>query len=210
MTQVVLPYRPVAGDPEDVSQIMADFDAILTVLNGDVRNDNISALAAIAITKLAGGNAGDVLEMAGSVPTWTKACYAKGRRNAGQTLPHAAHTPIAFDVEDADTDTMLDVSGGTPSRIVAKTAGKFMVAGQVSFPAATAGPRYAYIRKGGSIILAGAEVNSVTAPDNTVINPSDIVPLAVGEYVEIIGYQVSGGGSLAGCAGFLSAYRMGA
>lgn len=53
MTQVVLPYRPVAGDPEDVAQVMADFDSILNVVNGDLRDDNISPSAAIAVSKLA-------------------------------------------------------------------------------------------------------------------------------------------------------------
>lgn len=53
MTLVTLPYRPQDGDPEDVSQIIADFDAILAVLNGDVRDDNISPAAGIDYAKLA-------------------------------------------------------------------------------------------------------------------------------------------------------------
>ena len=53
MTQIVLPYRPVAGDPEDISQVIADFDSILTVVNGDLRDDNISPSAAIQASKLA-------------------------------------------------------------------------------------------------------------------------------------------------------------
>src|SRR5262245_59591191 len=53
MAQVVLPFRPVAGDPEDVSQIMADFDALLSVVNGGLQDDNIAASAAIAASKIA-------------------------------------------------------------------------------------------------------------------------------------------------------------
>jgi len=209
MTQVALPFRPIAGDPEDISQVMADFDAILTVLNGDIRNDNIATLAAIAVAKLAAGSNGDRLEMVGGVPTWIKTARARAHRSS-VTLAHAAHTAIPFDVEDADTDSIVDVAGGTPSRFVIKTAGTYMVSGSVFFPPGTAGPRYAYLRKQGTTALNGIEVPAVASPDNTVLSPNDIVSMAVNEYLELIGYQVSGGGSLAGCSANLSVYRMGA
>ena len=94
MTQISLPFNEVAGGPEDISHVMADFAAILAVVNGDIRNDNVNAsaaiaysklnltnaikngdidpAAAIAVTKLAGGSAGQVLKSAGAVPTWSK------------------------------------------------------------------------------------------------------------------------------------------
>lgn len=53
MTQINIPHRPNPGDPEDIGQILADFDAITNVVNSDLRDDNISALAAIAAAKLA-------------------------------------------------------------------------------------------------------------------------------------------------------------
>lgn len=42
MTLVTLPYRPSNLDPEDISQIVADFDSVLNVLNGDIREDNLA------------------------------------------------------------------------------------------------------------------------------------------------------------------------
>ncbi len=56
MTLVTLPYRTqlAAGQPEDVGQVLANFDAILSVLNGDIRNDNLAAAAAITASKLSG------------------------------------------------------------------------------------------------------------------------------------------------------------
>jgi hypothetical protein len=55
MTLVTLPYRTslAGGQPEVIAQILADFDAILAVINGDLRNDNVSSAAGIAIPKLA-------------------------------------------------------------------------------------------------------------------------------------------------------------
>ena len=43
----------VSGMPEDISQVLANFNAIATVLNGGVDNTNINAAAAIDQTKLA-------------------------------------------------------------------------------------------------------------------------------------------------------------
>jgi hypothetical protein len=44
----------VAGQPEDISVVLANFQAIAAVLNGGIDNANINAAAAIAISKLAG------------------------------------------------------------------------------------------------------------------------------------------------------------
>src|SRR5438105_4986751 len=43
-----------AGQPEDVSQVVANLQAIQTVLNGGIDDVNIRSTAAIAISKLAG------------------------------------------------------------------------------------------------------------------------------------------------------------
>jgi microcystin-dependent protein len=42
MTLIVYPFRPVPGDPEDVTQIMANFDAITAVVNGGITSENIA------------------------------------------------------------------------------------------------------------------------------------------------------------------------
>lgn len=43
-----------SGQPEDISVVLANLQAIATVLNGGVDNSNINAAAAIAASKLAG------------------------------------------------------------------------------------------------------------------------------------------------------------
>ena len=43
----------VAGQPEDISQVLANFQAIQAVLNGGIDNSNINAAAAIAYSKIA-------------------------------------------------------------------------------------------------------------------------------------------------------------
>jgi hypothetical protein len=56
VTLVTLPYRTqlAAGQSEDIGMVLADFDAILSVVNGDIRNDNISGSAGIAASKISG------------------------------------------------------------------------------------------------------------------------------------------------------------
>jgi microcystin-dependent protein len=70
MTLVTLPFRPKPGDPEDVTQIMADFDAILAVLNGGLGGDNISPTAGIPVSKIQPGTEGQVVTTVGGVPVW--------------------------------------------------------------------------------------------------------------------------------------------
>ncbi len=51
---IVSPTSLQAGQPEDVSVILANLQAIASVLNGGIDNANINPAAAIAISKLAG------------------------------------------------------------------------------------------------------------------------------------------------------------
>lgn len=59
MTLITLPYRPTAGSAEDISQIIADFDAVLAVVNGGLKDDNVHAAAAVALSKLSAVGAAD-------------------------------------------------------------------------------------------------------------------------------------------------------
>lgn len=51
---IVSPGSMVAGQPEDISAVLANLTAIAAVLNGGLDNSNINAAAAIALSKLAG------------------------------------------------------------------------------------------------------------------------------------------------------------
>lgn len=52
MTLITLPYNEVEGGPSDISEVMADFDAIVALLNGGLQDDNVAADAALLISKL--------------------------------------------------------------------------------------------------------------------------------------------------------------
>lgn len=78
MTIVTLPFRTElqGGQAEDIGMVLADFDAILAVLNGDIRNDNIAAAAAIAISKLAIGGTPDGTKVLRDDATWAATAAA--------------------------------------------------------------------------------------------------------------------------------------
>ena len=44
----------VAGQPEDISPVLANFDALAALLNGNLDNSNFNAAGALALSKLAG------------------------------------------------------------------------------------------------------------------------------------------------------------
>jgi len=51
---VISPSAMQAGQPEDISVVLANFSAIATVLNGGIDNSNIAVAAAIQASKFAG------------------------------------------------------------------------------------------------------------------------------------------------------------
>lgn len=66
---IVSPGSLVAGQPEDISVVLANFQAIATILNGGLDNANLNASAGIAISKLASYPA-DATKYARGDGTW--------------------------------------------------------------------------------------------------------------------------------------------
>lgn len=58
MTQISYPYTLTPGQPENISQVQADFDHIKTVVNGGLDNGNIAANAGIVGSKLRAARVG--------------------------------------------------------------------------------------------------------------------------------------------------------
>lgn len=85
-----IPYNPQAGDPEDISQIMADFGAILFVLNGNLDETNVGAGLVYSPAKIKGGGA-----VPGHAMIWNGSNWAPQmifNRNVGATPPGSPST----------------------------------------------------------------------------------------------------------------------
>jgi microcystin-dependent protein len=62
--------NPVSGTEIEAGLLATNFSDLQTLLNGGLDNDNITAGAGIAVTKLAGGSDTQVLTMSGSTVGW--------------------------------------------------------------------------------------------------------------------------------------------
>jgi hypothetical protein len=79
---VLSPSAMAAGQPEDISVVLGNFQAIAAIINGGLDNGNLNAAAAIAISKLAGYPA-DVTKVLKGDGTWA----APASITIGLTLP---------------------------------------------------------------------------------------------------------------------------
>lgn len=112
---------------------------------------------------------------------------------------------ILFDTEAYDTDTMHSTSSNT-SRITATTTGLYLVTASLGFAANATGYRVAQLRKNSAgAVGSGTKVAIEAVPSTGASAPTSVafavyVQLTAGDYVEMFGFQNSGG-ALATVAG---------
>lgn len=121
--------------------------------------------------------------------------YTQGARvyhNANQSIPTATWTILAFNSERYDTDTIHNTVTNN-SRLTCKTAGKYLITGQVGIAANATGIRSALIKLNGSeLFYLAAILENTSSAYSWAGNVSTIYDLAVGDYVELQVYQDSG------------------
>ena len=116
---------------------------------------------------------------------------ARVYHNVNQSIPNTTPTFLAFNSENFDNDDIHD-NVTNNERLTCKTAGKYLVVGQVQWDTIAGGRRQIGILLNGTEI-AFAESGSVPDAGH---KPSQIVAticdLAVGDYVRLRVYQSSG------------------
>lgn len=122
---------------------------------------------------------------------------AELRQLVAQTIATATGTPITFTFEDMDQDP--DGIGGhdnstNPSRYTARYAGWYLCTGAVCWLNNATGLRHTYLRVNGTDVLSSVGSGTPSSADVIAVNnrPRKVF-LGVGDYVELIGYQSSGG-----------------
>jgi hypothetical protein len=167
-------------------------------------------------TRLGIGTTGQVLTVAGGVPSWATAGGAAftGCRvfnSTTQTINNATVTTLTFDSEVFDTSSFHSTSTNT-SRITIPTGlgGYYALQASIYFSIGNgAGTRGLAITKNGTRIF-GMDISGQT--DQT-LNFGNIASLVAGDYLEFTAYQTSGSSNGAyGDAAytFLSAQYLGA
>lgn len=120
---------------------------------------------------------------------------AKAYRAAPQTLTTGTATAITLDTEEYDTSAFHD-NVTNPSRftIPAGAAGYYDLKGKLTFASTSlVGERQIWFHKNGAIIRGSTVTYEPEAGILVQVMTTVDVYLAVGDYVETIGYQTSGG-----------------
>lgn len=171
------------GQTGDATVVDNNFDTLANEINGNLDATN---LADEAVT---------TAKIDSSAVTFAKiSAFDKCRitKASAQTIATGTETAVTFTTEDFDTNGMHD-TGSNTSRITIQTAGKYLVTGQINWTANATGFREAILRVGGSTVIASDNRNNIGASFNTAIHVTAIYSFAAGDYVELVGYQNSGG-----------------
>jgi len=111
--------------------------------------------------------------------------------NANTAVDHNTWTTLTFNSEGYDTDSMHS-TGTNTSRLTCQSAGYYSISCGVDWAANAAGDRGLLIKLGGSDNLSIMKAPASTSGESA--NHLEVKSyLAVGNYVELLAYQSSGG-----------------
>jgi hypothetical protein len=165
-------------------------------------------------TRLGIGSTGNVLTVAGGVPTWAApaattpsfvGCALKV--STGQSLNSGTETTINFDQEDFDTDAFHDnATNNSRITIPAGKAGKYLIQAKITFPSGSAtGYRRMSLKLNTTTYFTSTQDTTGFDSPGTTFNKSvqisQIIDLAVGDFITITAQQNSGS-SLTTVSGF--------
>lgn len=112
--------------------------------------------------------------------------------SAGDPIANDSEEVVLWDSESFDTALMHSTVSNT-GRITAPVAGKYRFTAYVAIGASATGFRYAALKKNGTDYLIVVEENDPSASRPTRLNPSRLVQMSAGDYVEVAVFQNSGG-----------------
>jgi hypothetical protein len=150
-------------------------------------------------TRLAIGSTGQVLTVAGGVPSWATPAAGQTARGcsvykggSNQVVANATVTNVTFEAEQFDTNTYHDNStNNTRITIPAGYAGKYQINASILYQGNATGDRDFYIYVNNTDYfgynIAKANATAFNLQNSVVLN------LAAGDYLEIKTYQDSGG-----------------
>ena len=114
--------------------------------------------------------------------------------STSQLLPTTTGTVMLANSENFDNNSMHSTVTNT-SRITCQTAGRYLLSALVGYAFHAPGHRAINLRVNGTVTIPGSVVVQATsiAGGSTGIVMTHTAVLGVGDYVEVIGFQASGG-----------------
>lgn len=178
-------YDFVAGTLAKADEVDTELNTLYNWANGNVDDANIKAGAAIAGSKLA--DAAVTAAKIGTLPG------CRVRHSVNQVIPNNTYTPLAFNTELFDTDSMHDAVTNN-SRITINTAGVYLLTAHATWQGIdNVSSRALLIRlngiAGNDIARAQEKVSNLDQCEQIV---TGIWKANVGNYFEVVAWQDSG------------------
>ena len=175
-----------------IPNIEGGIQPTLLTTTGDI----MYASSASNPARLGIGTTGQVLTVAGGVPSWASASTnfvgCSLYSTAGQAISSSVTTAVTFANEHIDTDAFHSTVTNT-DRITIPSGkdGKYLIYGQVRYDTNSTGRRIVYIQLNNTTDLAVGE-DTPGASTKTTVKTSIIYTLTAGDYVRLNTYQTQG------------------
>jgi len=114
---------------------------------------------------------------------------ARVHRSTDQTINSGSWIALSFDAENWDTDNIW--TSGSPTELVCRTPGKYIIHGHIMWDTDSTGNRGIAVRLNGTDYI-GSHRNLASTSSYSLQNISCIYNLEAGDYVELMGHQNSG------------------
>jgi hypothetical protein len=165
--------------------------------------DTIYSSSGSTPARLGIGSTGNVLTVAGGVPTWAApsggssfvGCYAF-IDSSGYNVANATFATLTFDGEQFDTDGFhSNVTNNSRITIPSGKAGKYLITAQTYFDASGTGKRGLWLSYNGSRTGVSSSANDVGGSSAATVGSQIqiVVNASVSDYFELVAYQNSGG-----------------
>lgn len=172
---------------------VAGTDKVL-IQDADASNA-LKTVTAQSIADLAAGGGGGITPISANVT-----------KSGVQSIPNATVTTLTWDTENWDTDTLHD-NVTNNSRFTIQTAGKYMIAANLTFASNNTGIRQIIFNKNGaSSLWANIFPNNGAGEDQ--IFTFFFADLSVSDYIECRAYQASGSSLNVTTSSFFSIVRV--
>lgn len=120
--------------------------------------------------------------------------HARVSRSTAQAIANVTLTAISFDTAEFDGGSIAGHwAVGAPTRLTCQRAGCYVLSGGTEWQAVAGGNQRAmFLRLNGATYIGG-QVSPFNAATGSGTSASEIIRLAVADYVELVVYQDSGG-----------------
>jgi hypothetical protein len=112
--------------------------------------------------------------------------------NANLSINNATETVVTYNNERWDTDDIHSTVSNT-GRLTAQTAGKYIISAVLAFAGGGGTLRYVLLKLNGSTNIAWMTAHNPNAGLNVALEVTTEYDMNIGDYVETVAYQNSGG-----------------